>query len=412
MGKSPHRLLRSLDSGLTRLECLSLGRLSAGTFLVAFLPRALLVAIWQVLRPSGVFPDESSYIRQASEIAGGSLDSSDSNFWASNWAFFRPLVYLAEITEKHVLVGRLATATIGSLVAVVALLIGRLISKRIGIIAGLILALYPSQVLWSSMILKDTLSSLLLASICLAIAEATNRGTIRAAKCASVIALPLIGTLSGVRYLSALTLVIAVFLTSCWILARRARRRQLIVGACALVLALGTITMFASDRIPISGTRGNELLRKQEYSSARTLVSCDPIPFIPGPLAYESGWKNDFACSPFVLRMLLFDPLPNQLNKSKSLIPPFAENMLWWPLLGLAVVTVRKHRHQLSHLVVPMALGVGLVIQWALVDRVFGTAYRHRTEFIWIVVLLAAIRIDWLSKSIERQSNTYLPTAD
>ena len=390
-------MLSRCDIRLNRLERLRPRRLSAYIFLLGFIPRILLVAFWQIRRPNGVFPDETSYISQAAEIARGTLSTAESNFWSSNWAFFRPLVFFAELTDHHALLGRLTMAAVGSLLAVVVFLLGRHISIRTGWIAGLIVALYPSQVLWSSMFLKDTLSAFLLATVSLIVAHALRRRDLPSGVVGPILVALLVIIASGVRVFSAVSVVLALFLTFAWRVARQAGRRQIIGGGVLLITTAATVLLLVGDRIPFGGTGGNELLRQREYEDAKTLISCDPIPFIPGPEAYESGWLNDLACSPYALRMVLFDPFPNQLSKSRSLVPPFAENLLWWPLLGLAAVAVRKVRHHQEILALPMVLGAGLVLQWSLIDRVFGTAFRHRTEFVWIIALLAAVSLGRLT---------------
>lgn len=362
-------------------------------FVIALLPRFALVVFWQITSPAGFFPDEIAYISQAKEIARGVNIPTDSNFWNSNWAFFRPLVAAAEMTHRHALVGRSAMAIAGSLLAVIVFLMGRRISVRAGLVAGIILALYPSQIFWSSMYLKDTLSALLLASICLTFATVVHKSTPRKLIFGSVLLTVLVTLSSGVRLFSALTAILAILLSGIWWIARRSSPRQRAIGLLLFLTAAGASFSALGDRIPLSGTSSNQEARKGEYEYAKTLISCHPIPLIPGPEPHESGWLNDLACAPFAARMVLFDPLPNQLGKSVSLIPPFVEHVLWWPLLYFAFKSWRNTKIHPEVLLCSLILCSGLIMQWALIDRVFGTAFRHRTEFFWVVALFGAIGI-------------------
>jgi hypothetical protein len=45
------------------------------------------------------------------------------------------------------------------------------------------------------------------------------------------------------------------------------------------------------------------------------------------------------------------------------------------------------------------AVGLGTIAMWALIDRNFGTAYRHRGEFLWAVVVLGALGYRKLEES-------------
>jgi hypothetical protein len=72
--------------------------------------------------------------------------------------------------------------------------------------------------------------------------------------------------------------------------------------------------------------------------------------------------------------------------------------LLWYPLLLLAalgLVGVRRHARVLAF---PLVLGGGIATMWALVEGNFGTAYRHRGEFVWAVVVLAAAGVTVLRR--------------
>ena len=76
---------------------------------------------------------------------------------------------------------------------------------------------------------------------------------------------------------------------------------------------------------------------------------------------------------------------------------------MWYPLLLLALVGVRQQWRNLTpELAFTLLVTSGLAIMWALVEGNFGTAYRHRGELVWGVVVFAGIGLDYLL-------NTYRP---
>jgi hypothetical protein len=94
---------------------------------------------------------------------------------------------------------------------------------------------------------------------------------------------------------------------------------------------------------------------------------------------------------------MFLDPLPRHLGRSPNLRYPFLEHIVWYPLLILSLVGVRQRWRRLTpELAFTLLVTGGLAIMWALVEGNFGTAYRHRGELVWGVVVFAGIGIDHL----------------
>ena len=75
----------------------------------------------------------------------------------------------------------------------------------------------------------------------------------------------------------------------------------------------------------------------------------------------------------------------------------FAEHLLWYPLLLLALIGVVTRRKSLTpEIVFTVLVTGGLATMWALVEGNFGTAYRHRGQLVWGVAVLAGIGLDHL----------------
>jgi len=113
-----------------------------------------------------------------------------------------------------------------------------------------------------------------------------------------------------------------------------------------------------------------------------------------------SGTTAEIRYLPTGLRVMLLDPLPNHLTRSPNMKYPFAEHLLWYPLLILALIgTVVRRKNPTPELVYTLFVTGGLAIMWGLVEGNFGTAYRHRGELIWGVAVLAGIGLDHLLKT-------------
>ena len=67
-----------------------------------------------------------------------------------------------------------------------------------------------------------------------------------------------------------------------------------------------------------------------------------------------------------------------------------AETVVWYPILLLACVGLIGFRRNARVLSFPFIVGAATASLWALVEGNFGTAYRHRGEFVWAVVVFAA----------------------
>ena len=72
----------------------------------------------------------------------------------------------------------------------------------------------------------------------------------------------------------------------------------------------------------------------------------------------------------------------------------FAEHLIWYPTVLLAMWGLWRLiglRSRSSDLVYVLVTSLGLITMWALVEGNFGTAYRHRGEFVWAALIFAAV---------------------
>ncbi|MDO8681513.1 MAG: tetratricopeptide repeat protein [Acidobacteriota bacterium] len=131
--------------------------LPALVFVIAFVVR--LVHIWQI-KPSPFFDvllgDAGGYDEWARRLAGGDWIGSDVFYQAPLYPYFLGVLY--KLFGHDLLIVRICQAAIGSAsCALLALAGGRLFSPRVGLIAGLALALYAPAVFFDALLQKSVL---------------------------------------------------------------------------------------------------------------------------------------------------------------------------------------------------------------------------------------------------------------
>jgi hypothetical protein len=108
----------------------------------------------------------------------------------------------------------------------------------------------------------------------------------------------------------------------------------------------------------------------------------------------ETSVARDLGHLPRGLSVMLLEPYPWNRPVSGPVAAATAELVLWYPLLGLAVVggvhTLRSRRSWLPTLMLPLLVGGAVAVLYGLAEGNFGTAYRHRGELVWVVALFAA----------------------
>ncbi len=200
-------------------------------FSLALLARLLFLAH---LHPHPYFEnlmiDSASYDRWAGRIVGG-------DFWGKNvfyqsplYPYFLGMVY--SIFGRDLLAARLVQAVVGSTTCVfLFLLTSRLFSRKTGIVAGVLAALYTTFIFQDSMLLKSVIVFFFLSLSLLALSRETGRAGGRA--------IAIAGLLFGVAICGRGNLLFAAPLIALWLLLREKPlgRRAAWKGALFLLAA-------------------------------------------------------------------------------------------------------------------------------------------------------------------------------
>lgn len=130
-----------------------------------------------VIHPVSLVPDEVQYIGVASYVARGEpadlwLPGYGQLLYNYTWVFTAPLRVLFEIFGPSRLVGQLWAAAFGVACAALTTRLALMAVRRwLALAGGLVVALLPSQLLWSSVVLRESLiwAALALVGLCVAL---------------------------------------------------------------------------------------------------------------------------------------------------------------------------------------------------------------------------------------------------
>lgn len=211
----------------------------ASVFLVALIAR-LIIVLFMARYFSGSFVlDDRTYWDLAHGVATGDTANwtdYQHNLYASAFAFTYPLSLVYELFGPAEISGQIFVALLGAGAAAGVTALGKeALSTRIALFAGLVIALLPSQALWSSLILKDASVWFVLVLTALFFARAGRSDGWRLA----INGMALFLSLLALAYLREHTVIVA-----CWALVltgwvgERSMRYQRLLGAVVVALTV------------------------------------------------------------------------------------------------------------------------------------------------------------------------------
>lgn len=388
----------------------------AAIFLIALAARVVVSVGVFVAFGGDLFLDDATYSNLAAERAAGETsgwNEYDHFLYRRSGALLVPLTGLYALLGPSRIAGQLLVAVVGAGVAVATARLAReVVGPRGSLAAGLIVALLPSQVLFSSVIMKDALVWLLLVTLAIVVAVGGRTRPSRLWACAMAAAVLLL----AVGFLRLHTQVVAAWalLLSGWVGTTNGRMLRafgavviavsvpLLTGTgpagLGLVADVGSLTGWrdyhargGSAIAAADATAEPETLRPQEPQEPQETARTPPP-----PASDEDGVMRNVAYLPAGLAVMLFEPVPWRTAPSAAFRLAQFEMLLWYPLLGLAVVGVRCLWSSRRVLLFPILAGGASAVMWALVEGNVGTAFRHRGEFVWVVVVFAVVGADSL----------------
>jgi hypothetical protein len=344
---------------------------------VALLTRAVFAAgLFLFLNLSDrrwVFPDESFYLQDAEGVQAGGE--------AALYGYSSLLAAILDLTGPNEWAIRATNVVFGAAVAVVVYeLVHLLIGRRAAIFAGMATALWPSLILWSSVVLKDPLVLLALAVFFLGVVLAWRGSFWGVVAATAGIAL--------VDWMRPWAFAVASVALVLGLLVRViAGPRRDMASFVALVVLVGVV-----------GVVGGE-----GFLGARFIASRSSLELIQGSRGGSATGETSFAEEPGSTKEVIEDvptgvvygligPLPWQAGSTFAAAFLVVELAFWWTILVLAVISVWRIRpRRLLDSWAPLgAFAAGVVLVLAIYESNAGTALRQRAMIFPIVVALAA----------------------
>lgn len=402
----------------------------ATVFLIALAARLVSAVVLNALGYQ--IPDEQQYIDLAGTVASG-LSAEDwvpgygQALYDSTFAFTGLLRLLYEATGTSRMAGQVMSAVAGSLTAALtAQLLHRRAGARAAVTAGLVVALMPSQVLWSSTVLRESFVWLGLAVVAAAVAVSarTNRtGPLLGCLAATAGGLLLLGTL---RDQTMLVAAYAVALTPWCYRPARARWGQrvaalslaitvplaagvgfggydLVVRAVPnLAVARANLSLGAESAIDKDGVNApadmgpaSDLGSSPGTGSAAEEPEADGPGYLvttqPGAVIDVDGASGELSYLPKGLLAVTLRPFAWEGRLSLSTSLAKVENVAWLVLYGLALAGIPAAWGLRTVMTFPVIGTVGVLLSSALTQGNLGTAFRHRAQLLWAIAALAGL---------------------
>jgi len=400
----------------------------AVTVLAVFV-RVLVAIVSKVLFAGHVFGDERYYEAMATDIALNSRSAwraFDEAFYDATGGFLWPLALVYRVFGAGSIAGQLLVVGFGVATVVLTMVVSRrVVAPRWVVLAGLLAALLPSTVLWSSLTLKDAQVWTLVGLATLAVASSIGaRGWTMAAMLA--LAAGSLLTLAFVRPHSFVVGCLALLLAA-WFGPREGRAARGLAGSAVAVVLPWLVGLgpLGSEMILHSGSL--DFRRAANAEGARTAFvpsvterSLEIRRALEAPDGQGRGGPSDAAGVPGVDRPL--DPLEEPVIVLPSFDDSLADNLshlprgvvsvlleptpwrsgsanvrfggvealIWYPMLllaGAGLVVAIRHRGVLAF---PVLYAGGMIVLYALTEGNIGTSFRHRAEATWVVCILAA----------------------
>jgi hypothetical protein len=437
----------------------------ATPFAVALAIRAV-AAVVSVAGVHGyLIPDESQYMELGKVAAAGHLTPAywqgyGESLFHEAASFMWPLTILFWLFGAHVVLAALWSALFGALVAALtALLAGRILGRGWAAISGLVVAVFPSQILWSSVVLRESMvwAGLAAAAIGVAsLARAERWQAVAGAVVLVALALLVAGYLRSWTFLGATwaaAVAVWFFRPARPVLARGLLLLVAVVVPIApglgpggalyvhktggrlgyerAVLSLGAKSAFVHPKLvntpttpasgPGAGGTGTGGPGAGGPNSAKSPTTTTTQPVIPSStpgegFAYHSGLKSDLKALPTGVVAFVLRPFPWQHGGGISLDLAALEELLYYPLYVLGLIGAVAFWRRREVLAFPLLTTILVTAFAAEAEGNLGSAFRHRDQLFWAVALFATLGAEhlwerWRARHRARGETNPIPSA-
>lgn len=333
--------------------------------------------------------DEYHAAKYASFVASG----------ASAWGMIYLVAIAYEIVGSNMFAVQLINASVGAATGIVVFYTSQTLfnNRRVSRVAAVLIAFFPSLVLWSSQALKDGLIILTLALAILATLRLMEKITVGYVLVLSACLLGLLSLRFYVFYM------MSAAIAGSFILGMKSMSAQSFVHRFVAVAAIGlAFTWFGV--LQYAGVQFDRYANLEMVQTARVDQATAGSGF--GKDVDVQTAEGALAIIPIGMLYLLFAPFPWQFASLRQSIT-LPEMIIWWlafPLLVLGLWYSIKHRlRQVSPILIFTSM---LTLAYSLFQGNVGTAYRQRSQllvFYFIFVAVGAVIVKERSEDRRRQ---------
>ncbi|HYG10063.1 MAG TPA: glycosyltransferase family 39 protein [Pyrinomonadaceae bacterium] len=301
------------------------------------------------------------------------------------------------IVGRNVLAVQFFNAICGAAAAVVVYVCAQHIFQnvRVARVAALLVAFYPSLILWSSQALKDAPIVLLLAVAIMATLKLGEQLSVRYGLLLSGALLGLLSLRFYIFYMVAAAITGAFVIGMKRVTAQNFGRQFVVIAALGLMLTYVGVLRTASAQLGAYGNLETMQRSRQDLATAQSAFGQD---------VDVSTTSGALSVIPLGMMYLLFAPFPWQMaNLRQSITLP--EMMLWWgsfPLLVLGGWFTLKYRLRQA---LPIILFTTmLTLAYSIFQGNVGTAYRQRSQLLIFYFIFVAVGFVLLKERREERA--------
>ena len=319
------------------------------------------------------------------------------NVAGPGWGMFYLVAILYYVFGKSIFLAQSFCAVVGASTAPMVYILARKLfsNNRVARVSALLIALFPSFVIWSAQLLKDGLIVFLLVLAIAMVLELNEEFNLLAL---AILIVSLAGIISLRFYI--FYLVAAAVVGSFVVGVSRSNqsiiRRVLVIALLGVGLSYFGVSQTATKDVQIYG----DLRRVQQ--SRLDLAKSAGSGFNED--ADDSTTRGAISAIPLGLAYLMLAPFPWEMTNFRQLIT-LPEVLLWWAMIPLMIYGIwyairNKFRHAL-----PILLFSGmLTLAYSIFQGNVGTAYRQRTQIqVFLFIFIAVGWTIWREKREDRE---------
>jgi len=318
---------------------------------------------------------------------------------ASAWGMVYVVAVVYELIGANVFAIQLLNASVGSATAVVVYYTAQTLfnNTRVSRVAAVLVAFFPSLILWSAQALKDGLIILALALAIFATLRLMEKVTAQYVVLLGVCLLGLLSLRFYIFYMMAAAVAGSFIIGMKSMSAQSFMQRFVAVGVIGLAFTWFGVLRYAGVQFERYGNLKTIQMSRVDQASAGSGFGKD---------VDVGTTEGALTAIPIGLVYLLFAPFPWDMATLRQSIT-LPEMLVWWasfPMLVLGLYYALKHR--LRHVAPIVIFTTMLTIAYSLFQGNVGTAYRQRSQllvFYFIFVAVGAVLLKEKSEDRRRQ---------